>query len=356
MGLVLFLPQLLLALPAGIIADRLDRRLVCVSVALAEMAGLGLLAALAMLGTRSLAIYLSAVAIVGIAHAIGAPAERSLLAGIVQSQSFVRAQALSSSIGQLIKIAGPSLGGVLIAIGTPAAFGVSATCYAASALGFAFLQPRSVTHDDMPMLRAAIAGIRFIFERKVVLGAISLDLFAVLFGGATALLPVYASTILHVGPTGYGALMSAPALGAALVAAFIARHPISRSAGPLLFWCVAGFGVFTIVFGFSRNFWLSLLALALTGGFDMVSMVIRSVLVQLRTPDAMRGRVNAVENVFIGASNELGAFESGTLAQFIGAQGSVVLGGVATLVVIGVWTVLFPALRSFDRLVEPANG
>jgi len=207
-----------------------------------------------------------------------------------------------------------------------------------------------VSDQTPPLLHAAIEGIRFIFKRKIVLGAISLALFAVLFGGATALLPVYAASILHVGPTGFGILRSAPALGAALVAAFIARHPLKRRAGRVLFYCVAGFGVATIVFGISKNFWLSVIALALTGGFDMVSVIIRVALVQLGTPDAMRGRVNAVENVFIGASNELGAFESGTLAAFIGTEASVVAGGVATLVVIALWTVLFPKLRTFDRL------
>jgi hypothetical protein len=301
---------------------------------------------------QSVSLYFAAVAFIGIVHAIGAPAERSLLAGIVHSRHFVRADAFVSSLGQLINIGGPALGGALIALGgTPLAFAVSGAAYLLAAAGFAWLTPREVAEaEDVPLLHSALEGVRFIFDRKVILGAISLDLFAVLFGGAVALLPVYAASILNVGPTGFGALRAAPAAGAAIVAMYIARHPISRRAGPLLFWCVAGFGVATILFGISHNFWLSLAALALTGGFDMVSMVIRSALVQLRTPDAMRGRVNAVENIFIGASNELGAFESGTLAALIGTEASVVVGGVATVVVIVLWAVWFPALRAFDRL------
>lgn len=356
-GLVLFVPQLLLALPAGVLADRYDRRMICIASTLTEALGLCGFVALVFLHVQSLAIYLGAVAFVGIAHSMGIPAQRSLLATIVRSEHFVRAQATSSSVGQLITIAGPAVAGALIALSTSIAFGAAALSYVAATVAFTFLQPREMAYENVPLLRAALEGIRFIFNRKIVLAAISLDLFAVLFGGATALLPVYATTILHVGPTGFGALRAAPAAGAAIVAAFIVRHPVSRKAGRTLLICVAGFGAATIVFGISRNFTLSLVALALTGGFDMVSMVIRNVLVQLRTPDAMRGRVGAVENVFIGASNELGAFESGTVASLIGTQASVVLGGIATIVVILAWAALFPELRRFDRLVEaPDEG
>jgi hypothetical protein len=189
-----------------------------------------------------------------------------------------------------------------------------------------------------------------------VLAAISLDLFAVLFGGARALLPAYADQIFHIGAQGLGALRSAPAVGAALVAAFLSRRPIERHVGPTLLWTVAGFGAATIVFGLTTNVVVALIALALTGGFDMVSVIIRNALVQLGTPDEMRGRVNAVENVFIGASNQLGDFESGTLAAFIGVVPAVVAGGVGTIVVIALWTLLFPALRRADRFdtVAPA--
>jgi MFS family permease len=352
-GLVLFVPQLLLAIPAGMLADRYDRRAICVLSTLTEAIGLCGFVALVLLQVHSVALYFAAVAFVGTAHSIGIPAQRSLLANIVRSEHFVRAQATSSSASQLITIAGPAIAGALIAGSTMIAFAAGAACYVAAAVAFTRLAAREVIREDAPLLSGALDGIRFIFNHKIVLAAISLDLFAVLFGGAVALLPVYATSILHVGPTGFGALRAAPAVGAALVAAYIARHQLSRNAGRTLLLTVAGFGLATVVFGVSRNFIVSLIALALTGGFDMVSMVIRTVLVQLRTPDAMRGRVGAVENIFIGASNELGAFESGTVASLIGTQASVVLGGVATIAVILLWSLLFPELRRFDRLIEP---
>jgi len=347
-GLVLFIPQLLLVIPAGTIADQFDRRIVCVLCTLGEMTAELMFVALVLAGSRSVALNLAAVGLIGVAHSLGTPAERSLLAGIVRSERFVRAQALSTSVGQVVTIAGPALGGVLIAIGLPVAFAVAAASYGLAALAFSFLTPRSTDRSTVPL--GAIEGVRFIARHPVILGAISLDLFAVLFGGATALLPIFATQILHVGPIGFGALRSAPAVGAALVAAYLARRPVARLAGPVLMWCVAGFGVATIVFGVSHNLVLSLVALAATGGFDVVSMVIRMTLVQLGTPDAMRGRVTAIENIFIGASNELGAFESGALAALVGAASSVVIGGFATLAVIAFWAVIFPSLRSFDGI------
>lgn len=356
-GLTLFLPQMLLALPAGVLADRYDRRLICISVACTEIVALLGFVALVISRSRSLAAYFGVIALIGTAEAIKAPAERALLVALVKSDHYLRATAFSSSFGQVVRIAGPALGGALIAIRTPLAFAAAAVCYAIAALGFRFLPALKVEREDvgLSLLRSAVDGIRFIFAKKLVLGAISLDLFAVLFGGATALLPVYAVKILHVGPTGFGVLRAAPAVGAALVAAYLSRHPIARRAGPLLLWCVTGFGVATIVFGLSRNVVVSLIALSLTGGFDMVSVVIRNVLVQLGTPDTMRGRVNAVENMFIGASNELGEFESGTVAALLGTEASVVLGGVATLIVIAIWSLLFPSLRTFDRLGAAAS-
>jgi MFS family permease len=275
---------------------------------------------------------------------------------IVSKEQFVRAQALTSSIGQLVNIAGPALGGVLISIGTPVAFAAAAIAYVLATAAFTFLRRHAVEYEAVPLLQAALQGVRFIFKQRIILGAISLDLFAVLFGGATALLPVFATVILHVGATGFGLLRAAPAAGAAAVAGWVAHHSLQRGAGRLLLICVAGFGAATIVFGISRNFVVSLIALVLTGAFDMVSVVIRSALVQLRTPNEMRGRVSAVENVFIGASNELGAFESGGVAALIGTQASVVLGGAATLAVIVLWPLLFPELRRFDMWEKPASA
>jgi hypothetical protein len=352
-GLVLFLPALLLAIPAGMIADRFDRRLVCVTCTVGEVIAELVFVGLVLAGSRSLAVNLAAVALIGIAHSIGDPSERAILAGIVHSDRFIRAQSMTTSVRAVVTVAGPSLGGVLIALGVPYAFLAAAAAYGLAGLAFWALTPRA-TVDGTLEPGAALEGIRFIAAHPVILGAISLDLFAVLFGGATALLPVYATQILHVGPIGFGALRSAPALGAALVAAYLARRPIARHAGPLLMGCVAGFGVSTIVFAFSRSFVLSLVALAATGGFDVVSVVIRNTLVQLDTPNAMRGRVSAIENIFIGASNQLGAFESGALAALVGAVRSVAIGGIGTLVVIALWAVLFPALRSYDRLGREA--
>ncbi len=353
-GLVLFLPQALLAIPAGFAADRYDRRLICFAAALVQSSGLLLFAWLAHSATKSLALYLAVAALVGSAHAVAAPAERSLLATIVRGGQFLRAAAVTSSVNEFISISSPALGGALLLVGAPVAFGTAAAAYAAVACAFAILRPRGSASEELTLIRGAGEALRFIVARKVLLGALSLDLFAVLFGGATALLPVYADAILHVGPAGLGLLRSAPAFGSALVAAALIRRPLRRHVGRTLFVAVAGFGCATIVFGLSRNLWLSLATLAATGAFDMLSVVIRVGLVQLGTPNALRGRISALENVFIGASNELGEFESGTLAQFAGTPAAVVIGGVGTLLVIALWAVFFPPLRRFDRLEEAA--
>lgn len=356
-GLLLFLPQLVLALPAGYLADHVDRRTIAITVPFCEMLGLSFFIALAVLHVSSLPLNFAAVLLVGIIHAFGPPAQRSLLATIVEREDYVRASALASTSGQLITIAGPALAGLLIAVSTPLAFACAACCYGISALAASFLRARpSAASQAESLWQSATEGVRFIFTQRTILGAISLDLFAVLFGGATALLPAVATQILHVGATGFGLLRAAPALGAAIVAIFITRRPIRRRAGPVLFAVVAGFGTFTIVFGASNVFWLSFAALAIAGGFDMVSMVIRGALVQLTTPDAMRGRVGAVEGVFIGASNELGAFESGTVAALIGTRASILAGGCATLAVIALWALLFPSLRDFDALHPEEAG
>ncbi|MBV9149317.1 MAG: MFS transporter [Candidatus Eremiobacteraeota bacterium] len=347
-GLLLFVPALTLALPAGYVADRFDRKTVSAIGSVAEMLGLVLFVVLALLHTRAIAAYFSAVVLIGIAHTAGVAAKRSLLADIVRPGIFVRATALSQSTYQVIVVLAPALAGLLISANIVFAFALAALLYGAGALSFALLHPNAPQHTERPTWRSSLEGIRYIWRQKVVLGAISLDLFAVLFGGAAALLPIYATQILHVGPIGFGALRAASGVGAAVVAAGIAGRPLRNRLGMLLYWCVAGFGVATIVFGVSKLFWLSLLALAIAGGFDMVSMVIRNVVVQLGTPGEMRGRVTSVENVFIEASNELGAFESGTVAAWLGAEASVVLGGVGTLVVIALWAWWFPHLRRFD--------
>lgn len=355
-GLALFLPTFIFALPAGVLTDRQDRRVVVALTALLEAAAIVAFMLLVTAHETSLTPYLVALAVVGTARAFGEPALRSLLPSIVPADQFVRVQSAYASLRELTVILGPALGGVLVAISTTLALGIAATGMVVAALLLGALKIERVVHANPPHLRDAIEGLRFIGSRKIVLAAISLDLFAVLFGGARALLPAYADQIFHIGAQGLGALRSAPAVGAALVAAFLSRRPIERHVGPTLLWTVAGFGAATIVFGLTTNVVVALIALALTGGFDMVSVIIRNALVQLGTPDEMRGRVNAVENVFIGASNQLGDFESGTLAAFIGVVPAVVAGGVGTIVVIALWTLLFPALRRADRFdtVAPA--
>ena len=347
-GLLLFLPALSLALPAGYLADRFDRKTVSAIGSVGEMLGLLLFVALALLHTRAVTPYFGAVALIGVAHTAGVAAKRSLLADIVRADIFVRATAVSQSTYQVIVVLAPALAGLLISLNIVFAFALAALLYGAGALSFALLRPNAPQHTEPPTWRSSIDGLRYIWHKKVLLGAISLDLFAVLFGGAVALLPIYATQILHVGPIGFGALRAAPGIGAAIVAAAIAHRPLRSRLGMLLYCCVAGFGLATIVFGVSKFFWLSLLALAIAGGFDMVSMVIRNVVVQLDTPGYMRGRVTSVENVFIEASNELGAFESGAVASWLGAEASVVLGGVGTLVVIALWAWWFPHLRRYD--------
>jgi len=351
-GLALFLPTFAFALPSGVVADRFDRRIVIALTSFFEAVAIGGFALATILGVTSIAVYLAIIFTIGTTQALGLPAVRSLLVTIVPADDYLRAQATYSSLRQLTVIGGPALGGVLVAISTPLALIVAAVATILSAALLRMLRIERIVHINPPSLRDAFDGLRFIFSSKVVLAAISLDLFAVIFGGATALLPAFATTIFAAGPTGLGALRSAPAVGGALVAALIARRPLRRHVGRTLLLTVSGFGAATIAFGLSKNFALSLAMLALVGGTDMVSVVIRNGLVQLSTPSGMRGRVSAVENVFIGASNEFGDFESGTLAQFIGIVPAVIAGGVGTLVVIGLWALLFPALRHADRFVE----
>jgi MFS family permease len=354
-GLTWFVPQFALALPAGLLADRVDRKRICIASAIVSLLCTLAYVALAYLHVNQAGPWFAALAVHGIAYATSAPAQRSILPQIVTGEMFIRASAFTISIAQVTTIAGPALAGLLIAAGVPFAFAAAVAVELCSAIAYGFLTSRPhapPTAPRGPMLQSALDGVRYIAANPLVLGAISLDLFAVLFGGATALLPVFATQILHVGAVGFGLLNAAPAAGSAVVAIVIARRPLRRHGARWLFYCVAGFGVATIVFGLSKSFWLSFTALAFAGGFDMVSVSIRGALVQLRTPDEMRGRVSAVENIFIGASNQLGAFESGTVASLIGAVPCVVFGGVATLTVIALWAMLFPALRHFDRLTE----
>jgi MFS family permease len=353
-GLVLFVPTFVLSLPAGVVADRYDRVKIVTLGLFTEAAGSFAFVALVAAGERRILAFLAVLAVIGIARAFTAPAERTLLPSILSAAAFMRGQALYSSARELAVIGGPALGGILVALGAPLAFGASGTLLVLAAGAFVFLRVDPPLHEgEPPTMRSALEGVRFILNRPIVLGAISLDLFAVLFGGVTAILPIYADSILRVGPVGLGLLRSAPAAGAALAALWFARRPPERHIGALLLTAVATFGAATLVFAVSKNIVLSLTMLALLGAGDMVSVVIRNGLLRMNTPDAMRGRVNAAENVFIGASNELGAFESGALAALLGTVTSVVAGGAATLVVVAAWALFFPQLRDADRLSEP---
>jgi hypothetical protein len=356
-GLALFAPIFAFALPAGVFSDRHDRRAIVAGTALLEaLCAIGFIAAI-LAHVTALPAYLAILVVVGTARAFGAPAERALLPGIVPPEDFMRAQATFGALRQVTIIAGPALGGALVAFSTPLAFGVSVLGLAG--LGFALGSlrvARLAPAGKPPTWRDALEGLHFIRAQPVILGAITLDLFAVLFGGATALLPAFADGIFHAGPQGLGALRSAPAVGAALVAAVLSRRPLRRHVGRTLLVTVTGFGAATIAFGLSRSFAVSLLMLAIVGGTDMVSVVIRSSLVALATPDGMRGRVNAVENIFIGASNELGEFESGSLAALLGVVPAVVAGGLGTLAIIALWGAFFPALRRADRIDAAPNA
>ena len=354
-GLAQFLPGVVLFLAAGHAADRFDRRkllMVCyVGFALCS----GLLLALAWRGTQSVHLIYVVVVCLGVVRSFNGPVSRALLPQLVPEEHFTNAVAWNSSILQAATIMGPALGGFLYALarGPSVVYATAVATAGAAIVSTLTIKLRAKRRAREPVSwTTVLAGFRYIWRHKIILGSISLDMFAVLLGGAVALLPVFASEILKTGPWGLGLLRSAPGVGAALMAVVVAHHPLRRRAGVTMLWCVAGFGVFTIMFGLSRNFVLSLVALLLVGASDMVSVIIRAVLVQLATPDAMRGRVNAIDMLFIGVSNELGQFESGLTAQWFGAVPAVVLGGVGTLVVIGIWAWMFPELRRADQLTS----
>jgi MFS family permease len=360
-GLCEFIPMFLLTLPAGEIADRFDQRRV---LALAQ-AMLGICSALflvfSLLYPRDALPFYAVLVLFGAARGFSGPSGQSLLAFLVPPERLAKSIALSSSAFTVAVIAGPALGGFLYAFGPIATYSISFIGFIGAAIltttfGGRRFDRASVTGGSR--LERVIEGIRFVRDRPIVLGAISLDLFAVLLGGAVALLPIFARDILHVGPTGLGLLRSAPAVGAALTAFTLSRWPIERRSGSRMFAAVAIFGVATVVFGISHNFYLSLAALFVTGASDMVSVNVRQSLINFATPDPMRGRVGAVSMLFIGASNELGEFESGITAAWFGTIPAVIVGGLGTLGVVAIWMWLFPPLRTVDRLtdVEPISG
>jgi MFS family permease len=366
-GLALFLPGLLFLLPAGHIADRFDRRrviLTCYSVqvfctlALVTFARNGV--------TNVLAIY-AVLFVIGMGRAFSAPASSALIPHLVPEKHFVNAVTWGGAIFQFANVTGPALGGLLFTL--PLARWMPGTRLDGAGIVYVFTLATLVwflvlvvslhvrlgrmEHRDVS-LQVILAGFKYVWSMPLLLGSFSLDLFVVLLGGAVALMPIFAQEILHTGPRGLGLLRAAPAIGALTMSLVMARFPISRSAGKRLFICVAIFGVATAVFGLSHNLWLSLAALAISGAADTISVIIRGSLLQLATPPEMRGRVSAVNSLFIGASNELGEFESGLTAHWLGAVRATVFGGLGSLVVAGVWTLLFPALRNADQLSAEA--
>lgn len=354
-GLAQFLPGILLFPISGHTSDRFERRNVLSACYAGYAVCFALLLALAQRRQQSVEEIYVVLVVIGVVRSFNSTASRSILPQLVPEEHFPNAVAWNASIFQAATILGPAFGGIVYALFRgPSAVYTIATITAVGATVSTFrVKPSEQARPREPMtLKTVFAGLRFIWRQKLILGAISLDLFAVLLGGAVALLPVYAREILHTGPWGLGLLRAAPGVGAALMAILVAHRPLRGRSGPTLLWAVAGFGIFTIIFGISRSLTISLLALLLLGASDMVSVIIRATLTQLATPDEMRGRVTAVDMIFIGTSNEFGQFESGVTAQWFGTVPAVILGGVGTLLVITIWAWLFPELRHAGELTS----
>lgn len=351
-GLAQFLPFVVLILPAGQVADRRERsRIITLCFALQGLASAALLG-ITLVGWREVGLIYAVLVLLGCARAFMMPASQAVLINLVSAPRFAQAVALHSSSFHVAVIAGPVIGGFIYLGGPHAVYIASTTLFACAVLLMSRVRSglRHVAAQEGGHGAGAVfEGLRFVFSRPVVLGAVSLDLFAVLFGGAVALLPAMATDVLQVDAAGLGLLRAATAVGAALAAAALVWRPIRRHVGRWMFGGVALFGVAMMVFGLSTHLWLSVVALALSGAGDMVSVYVRQILVQHETPDAIRGRVSAVNSVFIGASNQLGDFESGVAARLLGLVPAVVFGGAATLAVTGAWMKLFPVLARMDK-------
>jgi MFS family permease len=349
-GLFQFVPALALTLPAGQVVDRHHRgRIFAASLGLQVLGAAGLVGASA-LGQTDRGLILAVSVLLGVARAFQMPAQQALTPLLVPPALLTQAITVSTAGMQFAIISGPALGGFIYLAGPSAVYTVCAVCLAVAAL-----LTLGIRYDHAPAPQARgwrhlLGGLGFVWRQKVLLGAISLDLFAVLLGGAVALLPIYAKDILHTGPAGLGVLRAAPSVGALVMSLALIRWPLQHKVGHVLLWAVAVFGLATVVFGVSTRFWLSVVALTVTGAADSVSVVIRMTVMQLETPNELRGRVSAVNSIFIGASNQLGEFESGAAAALLGPVGAVVLGGVGTMLVAASWTRLFPALAQRDRM------
>ncbi len=352
-GLAQFSPGILLFLVTGHAADTFNRRKLLMTC----YAGFGVCSALllfyALSGLRTVLPMYAVVVLLGVVRSFNNPASRSLLPQIIPEEHLQNAIAWNSSVNQGGTILGPSLGGLIYAVAKGPAAVYTTSMLAAAGAVFLMMQIKlhlKARPREPLSLKSVLAGLRYIGKKKIILGSISLDLFAVLLGGAVALLPVFASEVLRTGPWGLGLLRASPAIGAGSMALLLAHRPFRSRAGVTMLWCVGGFGAFTVLFGISRSLVLSMVALILVGCMDMVSVVVRSTLVQLATPDEMRGRVSAVEMIFIGASNEIGQFESGLTAQWFGAVPAVIMGGVGTLLITALWAWNFPELRRVEKL------
>jgi MFS family permease len=354
-GLVQFLPMLLLTLVVGHVADRFNRKTIISICQVIEGSTLALLAASSYLHRlHPFGIY-CAVAAIGASRAFESPSTQALVPGLVEDAKVPEAIAWSTSANQTASIVGPALGGLLYAFGPHVPYELCACLFATAAfLSSGIVAKRQTTGKAPVTAKSIFSGIHYIRERKNILGAISLDLFVVLLGGATALLPAYARDILHTGPWGLGLLRLAPAVGALSTSVFLARHPIRTRAGHRMFAAVILFGVATVAFALSRNVWISMAILCLLGAADVTSVVVRSSLVQLETPDEMRGRVSAVNSLFIGTSNQLGEFESGVTASWFGLVPATIIGGVGSIVIALIWMVLFPDLRNLASIAGSA--
>ncbi len=362
-GLVLFLPGLLFLLPAGHVADRYDRRNVILVCYLLQILCTAALLAFAWRGMHSVLPIFSVLFLIGMGRAFSGPASAAFLPHLVPPEHFVNAVTWGATVFQIANMAGPAIGGLLYTLphkagksgGASTVFAFTLVCLVWFVILIASLHTRPGRMERRAISADVIlAGFRYVYRSKILLGSITLDLFVVLLGGAVALLPIFASDVLHTGPQGLGALRAAPALGALVVSVWLTFKPLRGRAGVKMFVAVAVFGASTVLFGLSKSFPISLAALTVVGASDMVSVVIRSSMLQLATPLEMRGRVSAVNSLFVTGSNELGEFESGLTAQWWGAVRAVVAGGIGSLVITGLWSTLFPAMRQIDELTSEA--
>ncbi|MBJ7551339.1 MFS transporter [Marinomonas ostreistagni] len=350
-GLFQFLPQLILTLVVGHVADRYNRRIICICTRLIMASTVGILAYGNFTETISSTMIYGCAVMIGTARAFEMPAGQAILPNLIPPELLSRAVSAIASAREISVIAGPALGGVIYLLVAPTLYLTSMVCFLVSCCILFFLHYNYVAKAKQPVdLHHLLGGLRFIKNNKLILGSVSLDMFAVLLGGATALLPIVAKDILHTGPWGLGLLRCAPAIGALLMSIYLARHPLTHSVGKIMYVAVATFGAATILFGLSEHLILSMIALFILGASDMISVVIRSTLVQLETPDDMRGRVSAANSIFIGSSNQLGEFESGATAALFGVVPAIVLGGFGTIAVVGLWMYLFPTLLHRNTL------